>query len=93
MNIASEFAHYDSRLAFAGTNEVHIKDNWGKPTAENLAVQNAYNQILLMWFVLQEAIMPSATSSYRLTFVTLGLASRMEISSFRRMPKAMATTI
>ena len=47
MNIASEFANYDSRLAFAGTNEVHIKDNWGKPTAENLEVQNAYNQIFV----------------------------------------------
>ena len=43
-NIASEFANYDNRLAFAGTNEVHIKDNWGKPTDENLKVQNAYNQ-------------------------------------------------
>ena len=43
-NIASEFANYDNRLAFAGTNEVHIKDNWKEPTAENLAVQNAYNQ-------------------------------------------------
>lgn len=47
MNIASEFANYDARLAFAGTNEVHIKDNWGKPTAENLEVQNAYNQIFI----------------------------------------------
>lgn len=47
MNIASEFANYDYRLAFAGTNEVHIKDNWGKPTAENLEVQNAYNQIFI----------------------------------------------
>lgn len=44
MNIASEFANYDSRLAFAGTNEVHVRDNWSKPTAENLEVQNAYNQ-------------------------------------------------
>ena len=44
MNIASEFANYDSRLAFAGTNEVHVKDNWDAPTAENLEVQNAYNQ-------------------------------------------------
>ena len=43
-NIATEFAHYDSRLAFAGTNEVHVKNNWGKPTTENLEVQNAYNQ-------------------------------------------------
>ena len=39
MNIASEFANYDSRLAFAGTNEVHVRDNWSKPTAENLEVQ------------------------------------------------------
>ena len=47
MNIASEFADYDYRLAFAGTNEVHIKDNWGKPEAENLAVQNSYNQTFI----------------------------------------------
>ena len=43
-NIASAFADYDSRLAFAGTNEVHVKGEWGKPEPENLAVQNAYNQ-------------------------------------------------
>lgn len=47
MNIASEFANYDYRVAFAGTNEVHIKDNWGKPEAENLAVQNSYNQTFI----------------------------------------------
>jgi len=46
-NIASEFAAYDDRVAFAGTNEVHIKDNWGKPAAENLAVQNSYNQTFI----------------------------------------------
>ena len=43
-NIATEFANYDSRLAFAGTNEVHISGYWGKPEPENLAVQNANNQ-------------------------------------------------
>jgi len=43
-NIASEFKDYGYELAFAGTNEVHVRDNWGKPEAENLAVQNAYNQ-------------------------------------------------
>ena len=43
-NIASAFADYDSRLAFAGTNEVHVKDKWGEPEPENLKVQNAYNQ-------------------------------------------------
>ena len=47
MNIASEFAKYDYRVAFAGTNEVHIKDNWGKPQPENLAVQNSYNQTFI----------------------------------------------
>ncbi len=46
-NIAREFAKYDYRVAFAGTNEVHIKDNWGKPEAENLAVQNSYNQTFI----------------------------------------------
>lgn len=44
MNIANELRDYDYRLAFAGTNEVHVPGNWGAPTAENLAVQNAYNQ-------------------------------------------------
>lgn len=43
-NIASEFASYDYRVAFAGTNEVHVKDNWGMPDTENLEVQNSYNQ-------------------------------------------------
>lgn len=47
LNIASEFASYDSRLAFAGTNEVHVRDNWGAPTEENLAVQNTYNQTFI----------------------------------------------
>ena len=46
-NLANEFRDYDGRLAFAGTNEVHVKDNWGKPTEENLAVQNAYNQTFI----------------------------------------------
>jgi endoglucanase len=47
MNIASEFEKYDERLAFAGTNEVHIRDNWGKPQQENLDVQNSYNQTFI----------------------------------------------
>ena len=41
-NIATEFRDYDSRLAFAGTNEV--TDNWQAPTEENYSVQNGYNQ-------------------------------------------------
>lgn len=43
-NIATYFSDYGDHLAFAGTNEVHIKDNWSTQTAENLAVQNSYNQ-------------------------------------------------
>ncbi len=43
-NIANYFADYDGRLAFAGTNEVHLKDNWNQPSAANLEVQNAYLQ-------------------------------------------------
>ena len=46
-NIAREFGKYDYRVAFAGTNEVHVKDIWGKPTDENLAVQNSYNQTFI----------------------------------------------
>ncbi len=41
-NIATEFRDYDGRLAFSGTNEVNV--NWQPPTAENLAVQNGFNQ-------------------------------------------------
>ena len=41
-NIALAFRDYDSRLAFAGTNEVTV--GWQAPTGENLAVQNGYNQ-------------------------------------------------
>lgn len=42
--IADAFKDYDYRLAFAGTNEVHVPNNWSAPTAENQAVQNSYNQ-------------------------------------------------
>ena len=47
LQIAGAFKDYDNRVAFAGTNEVHIRDNWGKPTSENLEVQNAYNQTFI----------------------------------------------
>ena len=42
--IANAFKDYDYQLAFAGTNEVHVPDNWNAPSTENLAVQNSYNQ-------------------------------------------------
>ena len=44
-NIATAFADYDGRLAFAGTNEVTA--NWAAPTAENYDVQNSYNQAFI----------------------------------------------
>ena len=43
-NIAKAFKDYDYHLAFAGTNEVHVPNNWNAPTDENLSVQNSYNQ-------------------------------------------------
>lgn len=46
-NIASYFADYDGRLAFAGTNETHLKDNWNAPAAINLEVQNSYLQTFI----------------------------------------------
>ena len=44
-NIATEFRDYDSRLLFAGTNEITV--NWGAPTTEQQAVQNSYNQTFI----------------------------------------------
>lgn len=44
-NIATAFADYDGRLAFAGLNEVNAKGDWGlTPTQENLDVTNSFNQ-------------------------------------------------
>ncbi|HTN20953.1 MAG TPA: cellulase family glycosylhydrolase [Pelobium sp.] len=40
--IAVYFRDYDEHLLFAGTNEVHA--NYGTPTAENITVQQSYNQ-------------------------------------------------
>ena len=40
--IAVAFRDYDERLLFAGTNEV--RDGYGTPTAEHIAVQQSYNQ-------------------------------------------------
>ncbi|MFG6432949.1 glycoside hydrolase family 5 protein [Roseateles sp. LYH14W] len=42
--IARHFQGHDEHLLFAGTNEVHIKGEYGKATAENCAVQNSFNQ-------------------------------------------------
>ncbi|HEU4735115.1 MAG TPA: cellulase family glycosylhydrolase [Kofleriaceae bacterium] len=40
--IASQFKDYNEHLLFAGTNEVHA--DFGTPTAENITVQQSYNQ-------------------------------------------------
>jgi aryl-phospho-beta-D-glucosidase BglC (GH1 family) len=40
--IATALKGYDEHLLFAGTNEVH--QDYGTPSAENLAVQQSYNQ-------------------------------------------------
>jgi len=45
--IAIHFRDYDDHLLFAGTNEVHVEDNWGAPTKENYTVQNRYNQVFV----------------------------------------------
>ena len=44
-NIATAFADYDGRLAFAGLNEVNAKGDWElTPTQENFDVTNSFNQ-------------------------------------------------
>lgn len=45
--IAIHFRNYDEHLLFAGTNEVHIPDNWGHPEQENADVQNGFNQVFV----------------------------------------------
>ena len=45
--IATAFHDYGYEVAFAGTNEVHIPNIWDTPTAENLNVQNSYNQTFI----------------------------------------------
>jgi aryl-phospho-beta-D-glucosidase BglC (GH1 family) len=40
--IANTFRNYNEHLLFAGTNEVHA--NYNEPTAENITVQQSYNQ-------------------------------------------------
>ncbi|MDX8338936.1 cellulase family glycosylhydrolase [Draconibacterium sp. IB214405] len=42
--IAIHFRDYDDRLLFAGTNEVHVENDYGTPSAANVEVQNSFNQ-------------------------------------------------
>lgn len=45
--IALRFRDYDDRLLFAGSNEVMVTGNYGAPTAENIAVQNGFNDVFV----------------------------------------------
>jgi endoglucanase len=42
--IGNNFKAYDDHLLFAGSNEVGMENVYGRPTAENCAVQNSFNQ-------------------------------------------------
>lgn len=44
IQIAEHFIDYNDYLLFAGTNEVHVENNWNAPAKENAEVQNSYNQ-------------------------------------------------
>ncbi|MRW91856.1 cellulase family glycosylhydrolase [Duganella sp. FT80W] len=45
--IATTFQYYDDYLLFAGTNEVMVDGVYTAPTAENIAVQNGFNQVFV----------------------------------------------
>jgi len=45
--IANNFKGHDDHLLFAGTNEVGMENVYGRPTAENCAVQNSFNQTFI----------------------------------------------
>ncbi len=45
--IAVYFRDYDEHLLFAGTNEVHVENVYTTPTAENIEVQESYNQTFI----------------------------------------------
>lgn len=47
VQIASAFKAFDHSILFAGTNEVHVTNEYGPPTAENAEVQNGFNQIFV----------------------------------------------
>lgn len=45
--IAIHFRDYNDYLLFAGTNEVHVENNYDAPSAENAEVQNSFNQTFI----------------------------------------------
>lgn len=60
-NIASEFRDYDYRLAFAGTNEVHEKDNWGALRRRIWRCRMPIIRCSSRWSALRAATTPNAT--------------------------------
>ncbi len=45
--IGNTFKNYDDYLLFAGTNEVMVENVYTAPTAENISVQNGFNQVFV----------------------------------------------
>ncbi|MFG6488463.1 glycoside hydrolase family 5 protein [Roseateles sp. BYS78W] len=45
--IATRFKDYDENLLFAGTNEVMVDNDWGRPKPEYVQVQNGFNQLFV----------------------------------------------
>lgn len=45
--LANEFKDYDGRLAFSGTNEIHLMGSSAPATDENAEVQNRFNQVFV----------------------------------------------
>lgn len=45
--IATHFRDHDENLLFAGTNEVMVEGDYGRPTPEYVAVQNGFNQVFV----------------------------------------------
>jgi len=45
--IATHFRDHDEHLLFAGTNEVMIEGDYGRPKPEYVAVQNGFNQVFV----------------------------------------------
>ena len=87
MNIASEFAQYDYRLAFAGTNEVHSL----RP--KTWRCKTPITKLLLMWCEPRAATTCSVTSLFRPMSATPRLDLTTEASSYPPMSMAMATNI
>jgi len=47
LQIGERFQDADEHVVFAGTNEVMVEGDWGKPKPEYAAVQNSFNQVFV----------------------------------------------